>query len=148
MTLREKLPEDLKQAMKNKDALRLSVIRMVKAAVMNQEIAKGHPLSDAEVFEVLAKEVKQRQDVMPEYQKAGRTETVASLTQEIQILQEYLPAQLSEAELTAIIQETITAAGATGKKDLGKVMAALMPKVKGRSDGKEVNRIVNALLGP
>ena len=147
MTLREQIPEDLKQAMKNKDAVRLSVIRMVKAAVMNQEIAKGHPLSDAEVFEVLAKEVKQRQDVIPEYQKAGRAETVESLTREIQILQEYLPAQLSEAELTAIIRETIAAVGAAGKKDFGKVMTALMPQVKGRADGKEVNRIVNALIG-
>lgn len=148
MTLREKIPEDLKQAMKNKDAVRLSVIRLVKAAVMNQEIAKGHPLSDAEVFEVLAKEVKQRQDVIPGYEKAGRAETVESLKKEVQILQEYLPAQLSEAELTALIAETITATGASGKKDLGKVMAALMPKVKGRADGKEINRIVGALIEP
>lgn len=146
MSLREKLPEDLKQAMKSKDTVRLSVIRMVKAAVMNQEIAKGHELSDPEVFEVLTREVKQRQDVIPEYEKAGRGETIANLKKEIAILQEYLPAQLSESELTKIIQETIAEVGATGKKEMGKVMAALMPKVKGRAEGKEINRIVNAVL--
>lgn len=147
MSLREKLPEDLKQAMKSKDTVRLSVIRMVKAAVMNQEIAKGRELSDPEVFDVLAREVKQRQDVIPEYEKVGRNETIANLNKEIEILQEYLPTQLTETELTKIIQETVAEVGAVGKKEMGKVMAALMPKVKGRADGKEVNRIVNAALG-
>lgn len=146
MTLKERLQDDLKTAMKSKDTLRLSVIRLAKAAMMNLEIARGHELSDQEVIEVLAKEAKQRVDSIPEYEKAGRNDIVENLRHEIQIVQEYLPAQLSEAELRMIIQETITAVGATSKKELNKVMPALMPKVKGRADGKLVNQIVNSIL--
>lgn len=146
MTLKERLQEDLKTAMKNKDSLRLSVIRLAKAAVMNLEIARGHQLDDTEVIEVLAKEAKQRNDAIAEYEKANRADIVDTLKKEITILREYLPAQLSESELRSIIQETITEIGATGKKEIGKVMSALMPKVKGRADGKLVNQIVNSLL--
>lgn len=146
MTLKEKLQEDLKAAMKSKDALRLSVIRLAKAALMNQEIARGHELSDAEVVEVLAKEAKQRNDAIPEYEKAGRADIIATLRQEQAILQEYLPAQLDEEEVRRIVRETIAAVGATSKKEMGKVMSALMPKVKGRADGKLVNQIVNSIL--
>lgn len=146
MSLRDKLQEDLKNAMKNKEAIRLSVVRLAKAAVMNMQIARGHELSDEEVLEVLAKEAKQRTDSIPEYEKAGRPDIVESLRQELQILQEYLPAQLSEAEVRQIVTETIAAVGATSKKEMGKVMAALMPKVKGRADGRLVNQIVGSLL--
>ena len=146
MTLKERLQEDLKAAMKNKDALRLSVIRLAKAAIMNQEIARGHELSDQEVIEVLVKESKQRTDAIPEYEKAGRNDIIATLRHEFQILQEYLPAQLSETELREIIQTTITEVGAVSKKEIGKVMASLMPKVKGRADGRTVNQIVNSIL--
>lgn len=146
MLLRERLPEDLKTAMKNKETLRLSVIRMAKAAVMNQEIARGHELSDDEVVEVLAREVKQRSDSIPEYERGNRPDIVDRLRREIAILKEYLPAQLSEDELRRMIQETIAAVGATSKKEMGKVMAALMPKVRGRADGKLVNEIVGSLL--
>ncbi len=146
MTLKEQLQEDLKTAMKNKDTLRLSVIRLVKAAVMNLEIARGHQLSDEEVIEVLAKEAKQRNDSIVEFEKAGRKDLVETLQKEIQIVQEYLPAQLSEAELRKIIEEVITGVGASSKKDMNKVMPVLMPKVKGRADGKLVNQIVNSLL--
>ncbi len=146
MSLRDKLQEDLKNAMKNKEAVRLSVVRLAKAAVMNMQIARGHELSDEEVLEVLAKEAKQRTDSIPEYEKAGRPDIVESLRQELQILQEYLPTQLSEAEVRQIVTETIAAVGATSKKEMGKVMAALMPKVKGRADGRLVNQIVGSLL--
>ena len=146
MSLRDKLQEDLKNAMKNKEAIRLSVVRLAKAAVMNMQIARGHELSDEEVLEVLAKEAKQRTDSIPEYEKAGRPDIVESLRQELQILQEYLQAQLSEAEVRQIVTETIAAVGATSKKEMGKVMAALMPKVKGRADGRLVNQIVGSLL--
>ena len=146
MTLKEQLQEDLKTAMKNKDALRLSVIRLAKAAVMNLEIARGHQLSDQEVIEVLAKEAKQRTDSIVEFEKAGRKDLVENLQKEIQIVQSYLPAQLSETELQNIIREIIAQVGATSKKDINKVMPALMPKVKGRADGKLVNQIVNSIL--
>lgn len=146
MLLRDRLPEDLKTAMKNRETLRLSVIRMAKAAVMNQEIARGNELSDDEVIEVLAKEVKQRSDSIPEYERGNRPDIVAQLRQEIAILQGYLPAQLSEAELRRIIQETVSSVGATSRKEMGKVMAALMPKVRGRANGKLVNDIVGSIL--
>lgn len=147
MTLKERLQEDLKIAMKAKDQLRLSVIRLAKAAIMNLEIAKGHQLSDQEIIEVLAKEAKQRNDAIPEYEKANRVDIIENLHKEIKILHEYLPAQLAETELREIIQTTIHEVGATAKKEMGKVMSALMPKIKGRADGKLVNQIVNSLLG-
>lgn len=146
MTLKDRIQEDLKTAMKSKDSLRLSVIRLAKSAAMNLEIARGHKLDDAEMIEVLVKEAKQRNDAIPEYEKANRLDIVETLKKEIAILQEYLPAQLSEAEIRSIIQETITAVGVTSKKEIGKVMSALMPKVKGKADGKLVNQIVNSLL--
>ena len=146
MTLKEKLQEDLKTAMKNKDTVRLSVIRLAKAAVMNLEIARGHQLSDEEVIEVLAKELKQRNDSLVEFEKAGRKDLVENLQKEIQIVQEYLPAQLSEAEVRKLIEEVIVEVGASSKKDMNKVMPVLMPKIKGRADGKLVNQIVNSLL--
>lgn len=147
VTLKERLQEDLKTAMKSRDQLRLSVIRLAKAAIMNLEIAKGHELSDQEVIEVLVKETKQRNDAIPEYEKANRADIVDNLQKEIKILYEYLPMQLTETELREIIQVTIHEVGATGKKEMGKVMAALMPKIKGRADGKLVNQIVTSLLG-
>jgi uncharacterized protein YqeY len=147
MTLKERLQEDLKSAMKNKDTKRLSVIRLAKAAIMNLEIARGHELNDQEVIEVLAKEAKQRTDSIPEFEKAGRNDLVETLYREIKIIREYLPAQLSEDELQRLIQEVITEIGATSKKELNKVMPVLMPKVKGRADGKLVNQIVNSILG-
>ncbi len=147
MTLKERLQEDLKTAMKNKESLKLSVIRLAKAAIMNQEIARGHELSDQEVIEVLSKELKQRNDSIPEYEKAGRGDIVNKLKEESLIIQTYLPEQLTETELKNIIEATIADVGATTKKEIGKVMAALMPKIKGRADGKIVNQIVNAALG-
>lgn len=147
MTLMERLLEDMKTAMKSKDQLRLSVIRLAKAAIMNLKIARGHELSDQEVIEVLAKEAKQRQDSIAEYEKVGRADVVQTLRNEIEIIKEYLPAQLSEEEIRELVKAAIAETGATGKKDIGKVMGALMPKTKGRADGKIVNQIVNSLLG-
>ncbi len=146
MTLKERLQEDLKTAMKSKDQMKLSVIRLAKAAITNLEIAKGHDLNDGEVIEVLARETKQRNDAIPEYEKAGRTDIIENLRKEIKILQEYLPTQLTEDEVREIVRAAIAESGASTKKDLGKVMPVLMPKVKGRADGKLVNRIVNSLL--
>lgn len=147
MTLKERIQEDLKAAMKSRDQLRLSVIRLAKAAITNLEIARGHELTDPETLEVLAKESKQRNDAINEYEKAGRNDIVNTLKEEIKILQEYLPAQLSEAEISQLVKEIIAELGATSKKEMGKVMSALMPKTKGRADGRIVNQIVNSLLG-
>lgn len=146
MPLKDFLQEELKTAMKNKAALKLSVIRLVKAAITNLEIARGHALNDEEVIEVLAKEAKQRTESIEEYQKAGREDIVQTLRAELAILQQYLPSPLSEAEINQLVREAILATNASGRKDMGKVMAALMPKIKGRADGKLVNQIVTAAL--
>lgn len=148
MTLEERLLTDMKEAMKAREAgkMRLSVIRMARAAIKNAEIAKGHKLSEQEVQEVLAREVKQRQDSIPEFARGGRQDLVANLEEEIRILKEYLPQQLSEEEIRSLARETIAKVGVTGVRDLGKVMGALIPQTKGRADGRLVNQIVRELL--
>ena len=148
MSLKEKLNEDMKQAMKDKEAgkLRLSVIRMVRATIKNVEIDRKKELSDDEVLDILAKEVKMRRDAMEEFTKGKRLDLVEQLEQEIAILILYLPQQLSEAEVRIMVTDAVAEAQATTPKDMGKVMAVLMPKVKGRADGKLVNGIVRELL--
>jgi uncharacterized protein YqeY len=148
MTLRDRLTEDMKQAMKDKEAgkLKLSVIRMVRSAAKNVEIDRRKELDDNELLEVVAKEVKMRRDSLDEFRKADRPELLATLEQEIAILMEYLPEQMSEAEVRTLVIQAVADAQAASVKDMGKVMALLMPKVKGRADGKLVNTIVKELL--
>ncbi|MDD4602092.1 putative protein YqeY [bioreactor metagenome] len=148
MSLKERLTNDMKQAMKDREAgkLRLSVIRMVRANIKYVEIDKKRELSEEEVLEVLAKEVKTRRDSLEEFQNANRPDLVQSLEQEIAILMQYLPEQLSEVEVRSLVTEAVAATQAQGPKDMGKVMAVLMPKVKGRADGKMVNAIVREML--
>ena len=148
MTLRDRLMEDMKQAMKDKEAgkLKLSVIRMVRSAAKNVEIDRHKELDDNELLDVVAKEVKMRRDSLDEFRKAGRPELLATLEQEIAILMEYLPEQMSEAEVRTLVIQAVADAQAASVKDMGKVMALLMPKVKGRADGKLVNTIVKELL--
>ena len=148
MSLKDKLTEDMKQAMKDKEAgnLGLSVIRMVRAAIKNVEIDTKAELAEEDVIAIVAKEVKMRRDSMEEFKKGQRDDLVAQLEQEIEVLLPYLPQQLTEAEVREIVTEAVAIAGATSSKDMGKVMAVLMPKVKGRADGKLVNNIVRELL--
>lgn len=148
MSLKDRLMEDMKQAMKDKEAgkLKLSVIRMVRSAAKNVEIDRRKDLDETEWLEVLAREVKMRKDSLEEFRKANRPDLVEGLEQEIAILMDYLPEQMGEAELRAMIGEVIIESGATGPKEMGKVMALLMPKIKGRADGKLVNHIVKELL--
>lgn len=148
MSLKDRLTEDMKQAMKEKEAgkLRLSVIRMVRASIKNVEIDRKKELSEEEVLDVLAKEVKMRRDALEEFKKGNRPDLVEGLEQEIAVLMQYLPEQLSEAEVRVLAAEAVSKAGAAGPKDMGKVMAVLMPKVKGRADGKLVNTVVKELL--
>ncbi|MGC7870132.1 GatB/YqeY domain-containing protein [Desulfosporosinus sp. SYSU MS00001] len=149
MSLKDRLVEDMKVAMKAKEEgkVRLSVIRMVRAAIKNAEIDKHIEFNDDQVVEVLARELKLRRDALEVFGKADRPEKVSALEEEIAILKEYLPQQLSEGEIRQLVQETIAAVGAQGPKDLGKVMGALSPKTKGRADGKFVNLIVREVLG-
>ncbi|RUS48494.1 GatB/YqeY domain-containing protein [Cohnella sp. AR92] len=146
MSLAERLNEDMKQAMRAQDKFRLSTIRMVRAAVKNQEIDLRRPLEDNEVLDILSREVKQRKDSLQEFQKAGRDDLVTDLAAEIDIIAQYLPQQLTEEEIKAIVTQTIQETGASSKADMGKLMGALMPKVKGRADGKLVNQLVQQFL--
>ncbi|KYZ77021.1 aspartyl-tRNA amidotransferase [Anaerosporomusa subterranea] len=148
MTIKEKLVEDMKQAMKDKEAgkLRLSVVRMVRASIKNVEIDRRHELSEDETLEVLAREVKMRRDASEEFAKANRPDLVENLRKELEILMDYLPQQLSEDAVRSLVQEAVQVTNAAGPKDMGKVMAALMPKVKGRADGKIVNQFVREAL--
>ncbi|MBN6186176.1 GatB/YqeY domain-containing protein [Aneurinibacillus sp. BA2021] len=146
MRLVERLTHDMKQAMRDKDKLKLSVIRMVKSSIKNEEINQGKELSDDEVLTVLTRELKQRRDSLQEFEKAGREDLAASTRDEINVLMEYMPEQLDEEEIRKLVNEAIQQTGASSKKDMGKVMGALMPKVKGRADGALVNKIVQESL--
>ncbi|GGJ63065.1 hypothetical protein GGR02_001346 [Anoxybacillus voinovskiensis] len=146
MSLLERLNDDMKQAMRNKEKEKLSVIRMVKAALQNEAIKLGKTLSEDEELTVLARELKQRKDSLQEFENAGRSDLVDKTKEEIRILQLYMPKQLSEEELAEIIRQTIAEVGASSKADMGKVMGAIMPKVKGKADGSLVNKLVQQYL--
>lgn len=147
MEIKEQLTADMKEAMKAKDTLRLNTIRMVRGAIKQQEIDGKKELTNDDIIAVISKEVKMRRDSLEEFTKAGRNDLVENTQAEIEVLLPYLPAQLSEDEIKAIVQEAIEKTGAASPKDMGKVMGAIMPKVKGKADGKLVNTIVKSLLG-
>lgn len=147
MSLSDRLNEDMKQAMKSQDKFKLSVIRMVRSTIKNSEIDLKRSLDDNEVLDVLTREIKQRKDSLQEFTKAGRDDLAENLKAELVILAEYMPQQLSEEEVKAIVTQTIQQIGASSKADMGKVMTALMPQVKGRADGKLLNQLVQQLLG-
>lgn len=146
MSLKEKLAEDLKSAMKEKNAVRKNAIQMIRAGVLQVEKDKKVTLDDEGVLEVIAKQLKQRKDSLPDYEKSGREDLISQLNAEIAVLMDYLPEQLSEDELRAIVTEAIDAVGAQSIKDMGKIMAAVMPKTKGRADGRMINNIAKELL--
>lgn len=146
MSLKDSLQKDMIAAMKAKDKATLSTVRMLKAAVANEEINLGHDLSADEEISVLSHELKQRKDSLQEFEEAGRNEAVEKLKNEIKIVQKYMPAQLSAEEVKEVVQTTIEEIGATSKADFGKVMGAVMPKLKGKADGKLVNSTVKELL--
>jgi len=139
----------MKAAMKAKEEgkVRLSVIRLARAAIKNSEIDKRQEFSDEQVIDILAREVKMRRDAIEEFAKAARPDKVEALQGEIAILMEYLPQQLSEGEIRQMVQEIISEVGAQNPKDIGKVMGVLAPRTKGLADGKQVNLIVREFLG-
>ncbi len=146
MSLKEILAEDLKSAMKDKDTVRKNTVQMVRAAVLQFEKDKKVTLDDEGVLEVIAKQLKQRKDSLPDYEKSGRDDLIAELKAEIDVLMKYLPEQLTKEELEVIVKEAVEATGASSMKDMGKIMAAVMPKTKGRADGKMINEIAKAML--
>ncbi|MFT8362089.1 MAG: GatB/YqeY domain-containing protein [Sporolactobacillus sp.] len=146
MNLIDRLTTDMKDAMKAREKARLSVIRMLKTALHNESIKTGNQLSDEEALAVLTRELKQRKDSLQEFENAGRQDLVDEVSNEIAIVQSYLPEQLSEDDVQSIVDETISEVGAATKADIGKVMKAIMPKVKGRADGSLINRLVRSKL--
>ncbi|KON86996.1 hypothetical protein AF332_09355 [Sporosarcina globispora] len=146
MSLLERLNEDMKQAMRNKEKEKLTVIRMIKASLQNEAIKLGEDLNEEQELTVLSREVKQRKDSLHEFEKAGREDLVEKIRTELQYVELYMPKQLSEEEVSKIVAETIAETGATSKADMGKVMAAIMPKVKGKADGSLVNKLVQQHL--
>jgi uncharacterized protein len=144
--LRESIDEQLKSAMKSGDKLTVSVLRMLKSAVKYVEIEKGQQLSDDDVVQVVSREAKRRRESIEQFEQGGRSDLVEQETAELKILSQYLPEQLDEAELAGIAREVISELHAASKADKGKVMGALMPRVRGKADGKLVNRIVDELL--
>jgi uncharacterized protein YqeY len=149
MSTEERLINDLKDAMRAGAAgeVRKSTIRMARSAIHNAQIALGHPLNEEEVTAVLQREVKQRRDSVEEFTKAGRPDRAAMEEAEITVLQQYLPQQMSPAEVTAVVREAIAASGATSVADIGKVMPRLMGQLKGKAEGRLINQIVRQELG-
>ncbi len=146
MSLLERLNNDMKQAMKNKEKDKLSVIRMVKASCKMKRLSSVKELSEDEELTVLSREVKQRKDSLHEFDKAGREDLVEKIHTELTYVEMYMPKQLSEEELAEIVKETISEVGASSKAEMGKVMTAIMPKVKGKADGSLVNQLVQQHL--
>ncbi len=146
MALKEQLMLDLKEAMKEKDVIRKNTVQMVRSAILQFEKDNLCELDEEGVLDVIARELKKRRDVLPEYEKSGREDLIADISREIEILLTYLPAQLTEEELEVIVTDAISETGATSMKDMGRIMAIIMPKTKGRADGKIINRIVKEKL--
>ncbi|HTB22672.1 MAG TPA: GatB/YqeY domain-containing protein [bacterium] len=147
MPVKQDLDAALKEAMKARDSVALDAVRAIKSALKLAEIEAGRELADADVHALIQKAIKQRRDSIEQFTAGGRPDLVENEAAQLKVLEKFLPAQLSEAEISALVAEAAASTGATGPKDMGKVMAALMPKVKGRADGGLVNRLVKAKLG-
>ncbi|MFR5765961.1 MAG: GatB/YqeY domain-containing protein [Clostridia bacterium] len=139
--LKEKLLEDLKESMKEKNVIRKNVVQMVRAAILQIEKDKKIEVSDSQIVEIIAKEAKKRKDALEDYQKSGREDLIEQMNQEIKILNEYLPKQLTEEELTQKMQEIITELGATSIKDIGAVMKKAKETIGAAANGKAINEV-------
>lgn len=147
MSLKERLTEDMKAAMRDKDTVRKNSVQMVRSAVLQVEKDSKITLDDDGIIEVIAKEVKKRRDSLPDFEKSGRQDLIDVLKAEIEVLSKYLPQQLTDEEVENIVKQVIEETGANSAKDMGKVMQAVMPKVKARADGKIVSQFVKKYLG-
>ena len=146
MTLKEQITEDMKSAMRAKEADRLGTIRLLLAAIKQREVDERITVDDAGIIAIIEKLIKQRKDSIEQFQKAGRTDLVDQESKELGILQAYMPAQLSEAEVQAAIQNTISSLGAAGPQDMGKVIGALKAQLAGKADMGMVSSMVKAAL--
>ena len=150
MSLNDQLTEDLKQAMKAKDAIRLRTIRSLRAALKEKEIAERRDgeahLSEEQVLAVVQKQAKQRRDAIAQYEPAGRDDLAAKEQDELEIIEAYLPKQLGDEEIRRVVQEIVAATGASSMREMGKVMGAAMEQLRGRADGRRINEIARELL--
>ena len=146
MTLKEKLLEDLKSSMKNKDTVRKNAITMIRAAIKQKEVDERVELRDEDIVDIISKQLKEKRNVIEDFKKANRQDLVELTEREIEVLLEYMPKQLTDEELEEIVRQTIEDVNATSAKDIGLVMKSVMPKVKGKADGERVNKIVRQLL--
>lgn len=146
MTLAERIRTDLEQALRQKDKVRCSVLRLVLAGIRNAEIAQQKTLDDSGILGVIEKEAKQRRESIEAFEQGNRQDLVAQEKAELAILLEYLPEQMSREEIVTAAHKVINEVGATGPKDKGKVMSQLMPQMKGRAQGQEVSDVVSELL--
>jgi uncharacterized protein YqeY len=144
--LKQKLSDDLKQALRDGDKVRRSTIRLAIAAIKNAEIARQTTLEDADILGVIAKEIRQRKESIEAFKQGGRQELVAQEEAEMAVLEQYLPQQMSRDEIIAEARQVIDEVGAEGIRDKGKVMPQLIAKLKGRADGREINEVVTELL--
>jgi len=147
LSLRDDLSNDMKTALKAGEKLKLSTLRMLISAVKNKEIDCRRPLDDSEVLSVIATLVRQRQDSVEQYTKGGRTELAEKEAEEIEILSVYMPEQMTPDEVRAEVERTVAELGASGMKDMGRVMKAVMEGLKGRADGRVISETVKAVLG-
>ncbi len=147
MSLKDRILQDVKDAMRAKDKPRLATLRLITATLKQQEIDERIELNDAQVLVLLDKMCKQRRESINQFEKAGRDDLIAQEVSELDIIQTYLPEQLGEDEITALIDETMAATGATSIKDMGKVMGQLKPKLQGRADMGAVSAMIKAKLG-
>lgn len=144
--LKERLNEDLKRYLKEKNSLALNAVRSIIAEIKNKEVEKGSELTEEEIIQVIKKQIKMREDSIEQYQKAQRNDLVQKEEQEIEVIKTYLPQELSEEELEKIVREAIEDVNAESIKDLGKVMKSAIKKAQGRADGKKINQIATKLL--
>lgn len=144
--LKEKLLEDLKNSMKEKNEIRKNTIQMVRAAILQVEKDKGITLEDEKIIEIIAKETKKRKDSLSDYEKSERTDLIEQVKQEINILQEYLPKQLSKEEIREIVKKIVEEIGATSLKDMGNIMKVAKEKIGASADGKTINEVVKEIL--
>jgi len=144
--LKAKLSDDLKQALRSGDTVKRDTLRMLIASANNAEIAKQSALTDTDVLGVISKEVKRRQESIDAFKKGNRPDLVSKEEAEMAVLQSYLPKQMTRDEIIAVAREVIASVGAKGMGDKGKVMQQLMPKLKGKADGKDINDVVTGLL--
>lgn len=146
MTLKETLLADLKTAMKEKDTIKKNVVTLIRAAILQYEKDNQKELDEAGIIDVIARQVKQRRDSLADFERAARTDLIEQTNREIELLTAYLPEQLSDEELTEIVREAMTRLNITEKKQLGKLMGDVLPRVAGRADGKRVNMTASKFL--